>query len=398
MRGSVLIFGGGPLQLSLIINVKKMGYHAIVIDPDFNAVGSKVADLFIKVEGDDFDKTLNIAIENKIKGIVTTATDKPILMMCRIAKILNLPFPSYESCEILLNKTRFKQFLENNNMPFAKGYEFRSPKKTIPSNLAFPVMIKPVMNSGSRGVIKCDGILEFQNKIEETIKHCENKGYLIEEYIQGDEISVETLVQGNKIHIIQITDKIVSAPPYNVELGHIQPSRYEYLRPAIEKLLQDIVDKLNLNNCALHPEMKVYNNRLTLIEIGPRLGGDFITSHLVPLSTGINIEKQLINITLGKMIRISPNKAASMVFFLNLPINSIISKTISKSEIIEKFPAVKEFKLDLMPGDQVKPITNSLNRYGHVILAGKDVQTLLSYKEIIEGFLINHLINDKLRK
>jgi len=283
MRGSVLIFGGGPLQISLIINVKKMGYHAIVIDPDFNAVGSKVADLFIKVEGDDFDKTLNIAIENKIKGIVTTATDKPILMMCRIAKILNLPFPSYESCEILLNKTRFKQFLENNNMPFAKGYEFRSPKKTIPSNLAFPVIIKPVMNSGSRGVIKCDGILEFQNKIEETIKHCENKGYLIEEYIQGDEISVETLVQGNKIHIIQITDKIVSAPPYNVELGHIQPSRYEYLRPAIEKLLQDIVDKLNLNNCALHPEMKVYNNRLTLIEIGPRLGGDFITSHLVPL-------------------------------------------------------------------------------------------------------------------
>jgi len=116
------------------------------------------------------------------------------------------------------------------------------------------------------------------------------------------------------------------------------------------------------------------------------------------LFTGINIEKQLINITLGKMIRISPNKAASMVFFLNLPINSIISKTISKSEIIEKFPAVKEFKLDLMPGDQVKPITNSLNRYGHVILAGKDVQTLLSYKEIIEGFLINHLINDKLRK
>lgn len=129
MRGSVLIFGGGPLQISLIINVKKMGYHAIVIDPDFNAVGSKVADLFIKVEGDDFDKTLNIAIENKIKGIVTTATDKPILMMCRIAKILNLPFPSYESCEILLNKTRFKQFLENNNMPFAKGYEFRSLKK-----------------------------------------------------------------------------------------------------------------------------------------------------------------------------------------------------------------------------------------------------------------------------
>ena len=108
---NILIFGGGPLQLSIIKRVKKLGLKSIVIDPDKNASGKIIADEFFTVSGDDFETTKQIAEKYRVKGIVTSATDKPILMMCRIAEALKLKFPSYSSCETLLDKAKFKSFL-----------------------------------------------------------------------------------------------------------------------------------------------------------------------------------------------------------------------------------------------------------------------------------------------
>lgn len=394
MKDSILVFGGGPLQLSLINRSKMMGYRTIVLDPDANAPGSKISDLFFQVAGDDYNKTLEIAIDNNIKGIVTSSTDNPILIMCRIAEELNLPFPSFESCEIVLNKSKFKKFLIRNNIPHAKGNEFNG---SINSNMSFsfPVIIKPIMNSGSRGVIKCDKVEDLQLAINETLKYCINKKYLIEEFIQGDEISVEALVQKNKVHILQITDKIITPPPYNVELIHIQPSKYEYLKPDIEQLLQTIVDKTGLNNCALHPELKISGNNITIIEIGPRLGGDFITSHLVPLSTGINMEEQLIKIALGFDVDYKSFRKSALISYLNFPVGKKVIKKILNQEIKANFPNIKEFCFELNVGEITRQITNSLNRYGHFVISGNNSKTLLEQRDKIIRFLENQILNIK---
>ena len=299
MKDSILVFGGGLLQLSIIKRIQNFGYPAIVIDPDETAPAREIADFFFRVGGNDFETTKRIALDFNVKGIVTSATDKPILMMCRIAEELGFLFPSYRSCETVLNKAKFKRFMEGHNMAHADGREYHEGDTLSDLNIDFPVIVKPVMNSGSRGVIKCEDSLSLDKAINETLIHCGNKNFLIEEFVIGDEVSVEVLVQYGKVQILQITDKIVTEPPYNVELGHIQPSRYLYLKDEITDLLQAVVDKLGLDNCALHPELKINGNRITIIEIGPRLGGDFITSHLVPLSTGVNMEDQLIKISLG---------------------------------------------------------------------------------------------------
>lgn len=393
MQESILVFGGGPLQLSLIKRAQYQGYKAIVIDPDPNAVCYSIADLFIQVAGNDFKKTMQIAIDNKVVGVVTTATDKPILMMCRIAKELNLPFPSYNSCEIVLNKSKFKQFLEENNLPHAKGKEYTGNINVSSINFCFPIIVKPIMNSGSRGVIKCDKRDDLHKAIEETLLHCDDKRFLIEEYIEGDEISIEAIVQHNKVHLIQITDKIVTDPPYNVELAHIQPSKYEYLKPDIKKLLQTIVDKTGLNNCALHPEIKVNQNKLTIIEVGPRLGGDFITSHLVPLSTGINIEDQLINLSVGKPIHYKYKNKFAMVSYLNFPPTKKVLSSISENQLKEEFPNVEAFNFDLKVGAEINQISNSLNRYGEFVISGENMQSLLIQKREILKFLEYHIYN-----
>jgi biotin carboxylase len=395
MAENLLIFGGGLLQLSIINRAHLLGYKTIVIDPDENAPGKDVCDIFIQVAGNDYDKTLEIAKKYRVKGVVTAATDKPILMMCKIAKELSLPFPSYTSCETVLDKGKFKKFLQKHNLPHAQGDEYVGQIDIQSLNINYPVIIKPVMNSGSRGVIKCNCINELSKSIEETLQHCNDARYLIEEFIEGDEISVEVLVQNNKVHILQITDKIVTEPPYNVELGHIQPSKYEFLRPNIETILQKVVDESGLNNCALHPELKISGEKITIIEIGPRLGGDFITSHLVPLSTGVNIEDLLIKISVGKKITYQTENHASMVTYFNFPEGNKIINTITEQEVLEKFKIVKEFSFKLNIGDYTRQITNSLNRYGEFIIKGKCKKKLLIQKNFVSNYLSFYLFNNE---
>ena len=116
-----MIFGGGELQLSLIKTAKKMGFSTIVIDPDENAPGKDISDLFFVVSAEDYQSTLEIAKNHKVKGLVTTATDHPIIMMAKIASELNLRFPTLESVSTILDKAAFKKVLQKSNIPCSKA-------------------------------------------------------------------------------------------------------------------------------------------------------------------------------------------------------------------------------------------------------------------------------------
>lgn len=394
MIDSLLIFSGGELQLSLIRKAKELGYKTIVIDPDFNAVAKNISDVFEVVAGNDFQKTLEIATKYKVKGLVTTSTDHPILMMCKIATELNLPFPSYDSCEILLDKGLFKSFLNKHNLLHAQGAVFCKDDKINETDFNYPLIVKPVKNSGSRGVVKCEKKDNLINLIKETLIFCNDNRFIIEEFIAGDEISVEALVYENQVHIIQITDKVVSTPPFNVELGHLQPSKYCSRIEEIKSLLQKIVDFFGINNCAIHPELKINDDRIFVIEIGPRLGGDYITAKLVPLSTGINMEELVIKIATNSNFSYKKINRASLISYLNFPINEIVKNSLSERELVQVFPEVTEFVHNLKVGDPIRPITNSLNRYGHYIIQANNVASIKKLVSEINEYILKRFFDN----
>jgi biotin carboxylase len=393
MENSILIFGGGDLQISIIKKAKLLGYKTIVLDPNPNAPGKEYGDKFYNIAGDDFEGTLKVAKIHQIKGVVTAATDHPILMMCRIAEVLDLPFPSFNSCETLLNKGKFKEFLRINSIKHAKGDVYSFEEITDKSKFNFPVILKPVKNSGSRGVLKCEKEENFDRDISECKPFCNNGQLIIEEFIEGDEISVEAFVTDHIVQIIQITDKVVTSPPYNVELGHIQPSKYEGQKQQIKDVLQKIVNKLELNNCVLHPEIKINNGELTVIEIGPRLGGDNITSLLVPLSTGIDMEALQIDIALGKKIKLNFHYNHSLISFLNLPEYKEVESEISLVKLQDVFPDIVDFQSSLKKGDIINPITNSLNRYGYFVISTSNRLDLLEKEQMIKKYLSSEILN-----
>lgn len=395
MKDSILVFGVGELQKSIIERCKKKKLFVVGIDPMAEAMCRNLVDAFEVVGGQDFEKTVEVAERYNVKGIVTAATDKPLVMMARVAEKLQLPFFSVETAEWSTDKLMMKQKFQESGIPCANGFILNSVDELTELKVDYPVIVKPRDNSGSRGVIYCNNLKEVEIAVKEALQYTKKGNVLIEEFIEGQEYSIEGIHYNGEHHVIQYTEKITTPLPYNVELGHIQPAELSITQKnEINAIIAGIAESMCFSNCASHTELKINSKGIYVIETSPRLGGDFITSHLVPLSSGVNMEDQLINISLGKTIDYKTVNNASLISYFNFTAGGKIIKTISFDEIKDKFPSIAEYKFNLKAGDAVNFITNSLDRYGYFVLNGLNKQALLKQKEEIILLLENKLVGN----
>jgi len=366
-KKSVLIFGVGPLQKSIIDRAKLMGLYTIGIDPAVDATCKDEVDAFEIVDGQDFEGTMAVAKKYQIDAIVTAATDKPLVMMARIAKEFNLPFYSLETAQWSTDKFQMKERFELGGVPHAQGRLISKVEES--EGMLFPVIVKPRDNSGSRGVKLCRDKNELQINIDEALDNSKLDTVLVEEFIEGPEYSIESLHHDGKSEVIQFTEKKTTEFPYNVELGHIQPANIsDENKQKIREIISKIGKALNFVNCPSHTELKINERGIYVIETSPRLGGDYITSTLTPLSTGVNLEDELLKISLGETINTAPKTVQySGVRFFSLEEGSVI-KHAPNEEFVKGWPHVVDFSFTLKKGDKVNRITSSLNRYGHLIL------------------------------
>ena len=382
-KKAILIFGVGELQLSIINRANAMGLFTVGIDPCEDAFAKNACQAFEVVGGQDYEGTLAVAQKYNVSAVVTAATDKPLVMMARIAKELNLPFYSVETAQWSTDKYQMKQRFIEGGVPCARGRLIHNADEA--KDLFFPIICKPRDNSGSRGVKLCRDIKELQECIDEALQYSHLDTVLVEEFIEGQEYSIESLHYKDKTEIIQFTEKRTTEFPYNVELGHKQPANLsENERQLIRNIISKIADCMHFENCPSHTELKINKRGIFVIETSPRLGGDYITSTLTPLSTGINIEDQLLHIALGEKVDTTTGRVenASAVCFLSLPEGEVAAIDEQISEV-PSWPNIFNFNLKLKEGDKVNRITSSLNRYGQFIVS---VRTREELDKIVEKY------------
>lgn len=371
-KKSILVFGVGELQQSIISRAKQRNLFVVGIDPWEDAYCKEDCDAFEVVGGQDFYGTIAVAKKYNVSAIVTAATDKPLVMMARVAKELRLPFFTQETAEWSTDKFQMKQRFIEGGVPCARGRLIHNAEEA--QGLDFPIICKPRDNSGSRGVKLCRDISELDSCIKEAFEVSKLDTVLVEEFIEGREFSVESLHYDGKSEVVQFTEKKTTEFPYNVELGHKQPAN---LTDDQHNQIRDIIVKMahcmHFKNCPSHTELKVNDRGIFVIETSPRLGGDYITSTLTPLSTGINLEDQLLHIALGEKVDITTGRIdkASAVCFFSLPEGKVTAID-SKINAVSSWPNVHSFLLKLKVGDKVNKITSSLNRYGQFIVTGEN--------------------------
>lgn len=373
-KKAVLIFGVGELQLSIINRANQMGLFTVGIDPCEDAFAKDACQAFEVVGGQDYAGTLAVAKKYNVSAVVTAATDKPLVMMARIAKELGLPFCSVETAQWSTDKYQMKQRFIEGGVPCAQGRLIHNADEA--KELFFPVICKPRDNSGSRGVKLCRDEKELQECIDEALDNSKLDTVLVEEFIEGREFSIETLHYEGKSDVIQFTEKKTTEFPYNVELGHKQPANLtDDERQQIRDIISKIAACMHFENCPSHTELKINDRGIFVIETSPRLGGDYITSTLTPLSTGINLEDQLYHIALGEKVDTVTGRVdkASAVCFFSLPEGEVTAIDEHISEVVS-WPNIHSFGLNLKVGDKVNQITSSLNRYGQFVVTGRNRQ------------------------
>lgn len=399
-KKAVLIFGVGPLQKSIIGRAKKMELYTVGIDPAADATCRDEVDAFEVVGVQDFEGHCAVVEKYGIDAIVTAATDKPLVMMARVAEKYGFPFYSVETAQWSTDKFQMKQRFMEGGVPCAKGRLVKTVEET--DDLIFPVIVKPRDNSGSRGVKLCRNREELAASMSEAFEVSKLDTVLVEEFIEGPEYSIESLHYKEdsqqprcKSEVIQFTEKKTTEFPYNVELGHIQPANIsEENKSRIREIIAKIGKTLNFENCPSHTELKINERGIFVIETSPRLGGDYITSTLTPLSTGVNLEDELLKIALGEKINPQPKAVQySGVRFFSFEEGSVI-KHVPDTSFVKEWPHVVNFSFNLQKDEKVHKITSSLNRYGHLTLITGNRESIDDAFEKYEKAILEKCLND----
>ncbi len=313
------IIGASYLQKPLVEKCKELGVYSICFAWEEGAVCKDLCDKFYPISTVDKDAILKVCQEEKIDGITTIASDVATLSVNYVAEKMGLIGNPDKSSQTATNKYLMRQCFMDHNVPSPK---FCLSDGIIPEaskKFTFPVIVKPTDRSGSRGVEKVERQEDLQEAITRACAESFQKKAVIEEFVEGREISVESISFKGIHYILQITDKVTTETPFFVELEHHQPSSLpDDIKAKVKGIVLKALDALHIQYGASHSELKITKNGdIRVIEIGARMGGDFIGSNLVQLSTGYDFLKGVIEVALGDFQEpiLTENKCSG-VFFL----------------------------------------------------------------------------------
>ena len=384
-----MIVGASVLQLPAILKAKEMGLHVAVVDYNPQAIGIQYADKFYNASTMDEDAVLVAAEDYLPDGIMTLATDMPMRGVAKASDKLHLHSISYETAVKATDKyDMIKAFKEYDvPSPWYFVVDTLEEMKSHENDVTFPCIIKPTDNAGSHGVAK---VYSFQELIDnyEYAHSCSRHGkVIVEEYLDGPEVSVEVMVVNGEVSILQITDKITTEAPHFVEMGHTQPSRLPNdTQKAIRNVTEAACKAIGIDKGPAHVEMKVTKRGPVMIELGARMGGDNITTHLVPLSTGIDMVGSTIKVALGEAPDIKPTlHCGSAIRYFEVPFGTI--KAIENVEEAQQVPGVKQITFTKNVGEESTPIHCSNDRIGFVIAQGATSEEAVSVCEKVFGII-----------
>lgn len=297
------IIGAGYLQLPIYLKAREMGIETIGFSWEEGAVSKKNCSKFYPYSILEKEKILQTCCEEKVEGVVTIASDLAVPTVSYIAEKMGLVGNTVESSILSTNKFLMRNAFIAHKLQ-CPGY-FRidniGQADMLRKPLMFPLIVKPVDRSGSMGVTKINSISELHKALINALDASILKQAILEEFIDGQEVSVESISYKSMHNILTITDKVTSGHPNYVELEHHQPSLLsEKTKDCIMSETIKALDALKIVYGASHTEFIISKNGLFITECGARMGGDFIGSDLVPLSTGYDFLRGVIEVALNK--------------------------------------------------------------------------------------------------
>lgn len=393
----ILLLGGSYFQIPSIKTAKEMGYYTITCDYLPNNPGHRFADEYHNVSTTDKEAVLKLAKELQIDGVVCYASDPAAPTAAYVAENLGLPTSPFKSVELLSNKDLFRAFLKENgfNVPKAKGYAYSEFDLMINEidDFKFPIMLKPVDSSGSKGVQKIDSKARLKDAVDNAMKYSRCKRFIIEEYVEkyGYQIAGDGFSVDGKLVFRCFANEhfdVSGINPY-VPVGESWPYNMpKHIHDKIHNEIQRALTLLNMKTQAYNFDVRIdKNENVYLMELGPRNGGNLIPQ-VTKYATGVDMVEYTIKAAMGEdcsdLKMIEPKG-----YWANYMIHSQKTGILTEVKIDKDFEQnnLVEFNMHYQKNDHVDSFTGSNGTLGTMILKFSSESEMLEKMDNMEKWV-----------
>ena len=378
----LLILGSNALSCDIVNTAKELGVHTIVTDwnPIENAPAKQIADEYWLDSLMDYNTLAPKIMESGIDGILTGFTDSWLLPYQHLCELTGLPcYGTKETFEITIDKSKFKQHCINYGVPIIPYYNVATFDSSIISH-SNNVIIKPVDNSGSRGVIVCKDACDYIRCLDYALSFSAKKEVVIEKYMDMDSWAASYTIQDGILSLSTLNDRLEhkSSETAAITTAGIYPSKYIdlYLEEMDEKMKRMFM-AMGVTNGVLSVQGFVDGENFYVMEMGYRLTGG---QHYVfsKYENGISALEQLIHFAItGKMADFSIAEKDTPKFkdlCLNLCILGKEARVarIEGQEYVENLPEVIHANFMKQVGDQIGMDGTTSQKIANLHLVLKD--------------------------
>jgi carbamoylphosphate synthase large subunit len=373
----LLILGGIHYLIAVINTAHKLGYYVITCDYLPNNIAHKYSDEYCNLSIIDKEAVLQLAKEKQIDGILSFAVDPGVVTAGYVAEKLGLPGASpYQSVCILQNKTLFRNFLKENGfiVPKVKGYKTISQALKDVDYYHWPVVVKPVDSSGSKGVTKLYDPIHLKEAIETALQSSLLNEFLIEEFIEvkGYSSDSECFSINGELKFVSFSNQYFdneAANPYTPSGFSWPASMSGSHQFELRNELQRLISLLGMKTSIYNVETRIgADGRAYIMEVTPRGGGNRL-AEMLHYATGIDLIENTLRAAVGDELQ-NIKEPVYKKHWAEIILHSDKDGTFKSIEFDEHFPqeAIKELDLWVEKGDMVRAFSGASDAIGTIVM------------------------------
>lgn len=305
-----LVVAGGLPQIVLIKELKKRGIETVLIDGSPMPLARPYADRFYQINVFDIEGVKEIARKEEVSFLITVCADQILLVVARVSEELGLPcYIDHGTAKLVSDKKLMKNRFMEHGIPTTKFTIMESFDASLVDNLAYPLIVKPVDAYSSKGVRKVLERSELETAFQEAKAISRAKTVIVEEFFEGEEISVDLFVKDGKAEVLCISnsDKVQDADHFVIFRGRCPVHASDALKEKVKQVCQQIADAFELKNAPMLVQMLTDGERISVLEFCARTGGA-MKWLLIQHASGVEVIPAVIDLTLGKETVVNPGK------------------------------------------------------------------------------------------
>ncbi len=387
----LLILEGTPLTKMIIDKAHEMGIYVVIANwySVEDAPAKAYADKAYTVNIFDIPAMLGIIKSEKIDGLFTAFTDSHLHIYLELCKASGLPcFTADGLVDTMVDKHLFKTNCRNAGLPIIDEYDAERiiNDKEYASSIEYPIIIKPVDNSGARGISICNSKDNLIKAIERGLSFSKSKKVIVEKYLRGTYCLADFMIQKGKAYFCASSDKPANDDDKeNVNLpgAYIYPSKYnDLIKETLLAGVQEFVKNIGYNDGLLCFELINCNGKIYIIEAQFRFGAKFQEVYLKK-EYGLDQLEMLIRFAITgefagyDLTSLNEKRFKNSYVLMNILLaRGTVGKIQEASEVI-KFPNVDIYVPMKKIGDVIEPDGSMIQRFGKVSLAAPTRSELL---------------------